>query len=181
MRYRFGQFDVNAERYELRRDGSVEAVEPLVFNLILFLARNPNRVISRDEVIEAVWSGRVVSDATVASAIKSARRALGDSGDSQNYIRTVRGRGFEFQAQVSTIELSRTSASPERLAPPPAYVAAEDPKPVLVVLPFTNLSAEADEYFADGLTEDIITNLSRFRDLRVIGGASSFHFKGGFG
>jgi TolB-like protein len=178
MRYRFGQFDVDTERYELRRDGSVEAVEPLVFNLILFLARNPNRVISRDEAIEAVWSGRVVSDATVASAVKSARRALGDSGDSQNYIRTVRGRGFEFQAQVSTIELSRTSASPERLAPRPSYVAAEDPKPVLVVLPFTNLSAEADEYFADGLTEDIITNLARFRDLRVIGGASSFQFKG---
>jgi DNA-binding winged helix-turn-helix (wHTH) protein len=57
MRYRVGQFEVDAERYELRRDGSVEAVEPLVFNLILFLARNPNRVISRDEVIEAVWSG----------------------------------------------------------------------------------------------------------------------------
>ena len=84
MRYLIGQFEVDSDRYELRRDGSVEAVEPLVFNLILFLARNPNRVISRDEVIEAVWSGRSVSDATVASAIKSARRALGDSGDSQN-------------------------------------------------------------------------------------------------
>src|ERR1700721_2160869 len=117
MRYRFGQFDVNAERYELRRDGSVEAVEPLVFNLILFLARNPNRVISRDEVIEAVWSGRVVSDATVASAIKSARRALGDSGDSQNFIRTVRGRGFEFQAEVLTIEHPKTPAVATTLTP----------------------------------------------------------------
>jgi DNA-binding winged helix-turn-helix (wHTH) protein len=117
MRYLIGQFEVDSDRYELRRDGSVEAVEPLVFNLILFLARNPNRVISRDEVIEAVWSGRTVSDATVASAIKSARRALGDSGDSQNYIRTVRGRGFEFQAEVLTVEHTKTSAVLENLNP----------------------------------------------------------------
>jgi DNA-binding winged helix-turn-helix (wHTH) protein len=157
MRYLIDQFEVDSDRYELRRDGSVEAVEPLVFNLILFLARNPNRVISRDEVIEAVWSGRVVSDATVASAIKSARRALGDSGDSQNFIRTVRGRGFEFQAEVLTIEHPKTSAVSDNLTPQPSPVAADDPKSILVVLPFTNLSAETDEYFADGLTEDIIT------------------------
>jgi TolB-like protein/tetratricopeptide (TPR) repeat protein len=181
MRYLIDQFEVDSDRYELRRDGSVEAVEPLVFNLILFLARNPNRVISRDEVIEAVWSGRVVSDATVASAIKSARRALGDSGDSQNFIRTVRGRGFEFQAEVLTIEHPKTSAVSDNLTPQPSPVAADDPKSILVVLPFTNLSAETDEYFADGLTEDIITNLARFRDLRVIGGASSFQFKGRVG
>ena len=177
MRYLIGRYEVDSDRFELRRDGSVEAVEPLVFNLILFLVRNPNRVISRDEVIEAVWSGRSVSDATVASAIKSARRALGDSGDSQSMIRTVRGRGFEFHAEVLTIEGPNTSVS-ENLTPQLSRVAAVDPKPIVVVLPFTNLSAQTDEYFADGLTEDIITNLARFRDLRVIGGASSFQFKG---
>jgi TolB-like protein/Tfp pilus assembly protein PilF len=133
-------------------------------------------------MVEVVWQGRAVSDATISSAIKSARRALGDSGDSQSFIRTVRGRGFEFQAHV---------ASEARAMPAPAAASAavgqpasvrtgrcEDPKPVLLVLPITNLSAETDEYFADGLTEDIITNLARFRDLRVIGGASSFQFKG---
>jgi TolB-like protein len=167
MRYRFDQFEVDAERYELRRDGAAQAVEPLVFDLILFFARNANRVLGRDEIVEAVWQGRAVSDATISSAVKSARRALGDSGDSQSYIRTVRGRGFEFRAAIGAEDL-----------PQPAADVGHDPKPVLVVVPFTNLSAEADEYFADGLTEDIITNLARFRDLRVIGGASSFQFKG---
>ncbi len=179
MRYRFDQFEVDTDRYELRRDGLIQPVEPLVFDLIVFLARHPRRILSREEVVETVWEGRSVSDATISSAIKSARRALGDS---PNYIRTVRGRGFEFQAEV-------TSDSPDPAVPPGAapnttrqrsmvHTATTDPKPVLVVLPFTNLSAESDEYFADGLTEDIITNLARFRDLRVIAGASSFQFKG---
>ncbi|HKD57462.1 MAG TPA: winged helix-turn-helix domain-containing protein [Hyphomicrobiaceae bacterium] len=180
MRYRFDEFDVDTDRYELCRAGKVQPVEPLVFDLIVFFARNPNRLISRDELVEAVWQGRAVSDATISSAVKSARRALGDSGDSQSLIRTVRGRGFTFQAQVET-----AAAQPAQGAAPPIVLpksigkaTSEDPKPVLVVLPITNLSAETDEYFADGLTEDIITNLARFRDLRVIGGASSFQFKG---
>src|SRR5215471_4401155 len=104
MRYRFDQFEVDTDRYELRRQGAAQPVEPLVFDLIAFFARNPNRVVSRDQIVEAVWQGRAVSDATISSAVKSARRALGDSGDSQNVIRTVRGRGFEFQAQVTTEE-----------------------------------------------------------------------------
>src|SRR5262245_10670174 len=180
MRYRFDPFDVDTDRYELRRGGSVQPVEPLVFDLIVFFARNPNRLISRDEMVEAVWRGRAVSDATISSAVKSARRALGDSGDSQSLIRTVRGRGFAFQARVE-MDAAQSAHGAVPPAVHPATVgkgAREDPKPVLVVLPIANQSAETDEYFADGLTEDIITNLARFRDLRVIGGASSFQFKG---
>jgi TolB-like protein len=138
-------------------------------------------VITREEIIEAVWNGRAVSDATISSAIKSARRALGDTGDSQNYIRTVRGRGFEFQAEIVADNESKPmpmSALAVAHQGAGARATSIDSKPVLVVIPFTNLSAESDEYFADGLTEDIITNLARFRDLRVIGGASSFQFKG---
>jgi len=182
MRYRFDAFEVDADRYELHRDGVAQPVEPLVFDLILFLARNPNRVVTREEVVEVVWEGRAVSDATISSAIKSARRALGDSGDNQSYIRTVRGRGFELQAQIATDDQVRSNA--EVVAPSVRRQAAAnsdpvvDPKPVIVVVPFTNLAADADEYFADGLTEDIITNLARFRDLRVIGGASSLQLKG---
>ena len=181
MHHCFDQFEVDTERYELRRSGVAQSVEPLVFDLIVFFASNPNRVIGRDEIVKVVWQGRAVSDATISSAIKSARRVLGDNGDNQSFIRTVRGRGFEFRAQVTTDK-----------EPVPAHSAVantdtgtldsgsplEDPKPVLVVLPIANLNAETDEYFADGLTEDIITNLARFRDLRVIGGASSFQFKG---
>ena len=181
MRYRFDQFDVDTDRYELRRGGKVQPVEPLVFDLIVFFARNPDRLISRDEMVEAVWRGRTVSDATISSAVKSARRALGDSGDSQSLIRTVRGRGFAFQARVEMDAAAQSAHGAVIPVVAPKTVGKgtpEDPKPVLVVLPITNLSAEADEYFADGLTEDIITNLARFRDLRVIGGASSFQFKG---
>ncbi len=191
MRYRFDDFEVDTDRYEIRRNGEVRPVEPLVFNLIAYLVRNPNRIISRDDVIGEVWGGRIVSDATVSSCIKSARKALGDSGDSQSYIRTVRGRGFEFQASLSVIEGSApaeplaaatVSAAPAPERKPAETIrdrAADDgAKPMLVVLPLANLNDDADEYFADGLTEDIITNLSRFRDLRVIGGASSFQLKG---
>jgi len=177
MTWRFGDFEIDADRYELRRAGVAQAVEPLVFDLLLFLARNPGRVIPRDEVVGHVWQGRAVSEATISSAVKSARRALGDSGDSQNYIRTVRGRGFEFLGSVT--EAADTAPVPRvAAASAPRPGPAADTRPTVAVLPFTNLSAEADEYFADGLTEDIITNLSRFRDVLVIGIASAFRFKG---
>ena len=187
MQYRFDDFEVDAERFELRRGGEAQPVEPLVFDLIVFLTRNANRVLGREEIIEHVWGGRAVSDATIASCIKSARRALGDSGDSQSYIRTIRGRGFEFQARVALAE--EPQPAPSAPSPPPVTlppqsasaglrVATTQPLPVLAVLPFANLSADVEQYFADGLTEDIITNLSRFRDLRVIAGASTFQFKG---
>ena len=102
MRHRFDDIEVDADRFELRRQGEACHVEPQVFDLMLHFIRNPNRIISRDEVIEAVWQGRIVSEATISSAIKSARRALGDDGDSQKYLRTVRGRGFEFVGSVKT-------------------------------------------------------------------------------
>jgi len=176
MTWRFDAFEIDADRYELRRAGEVVAVEPLVFDLLLFLVRNPGRVVSRDDVVAQVWSGRAVSEATISSAVKSVRRALGDTGDSQNYIRTIRGRGFEFRADVTRADdvpsASAGGGAPARIAQP------TDTRPVVAVLPFTNLSAEADEYFADGLTEDIITNLSRFRDVLVIGISSAFQFKG---
>ena len=184
MRHRFGDFEVDTDRYEIRRSGKVQPVEPLVFDLIAYLVGNANRVITRDDVIAAVWQGRIVSDATISSCIKSARKALGDSGDSQSYIRTVRGRGFEFRTPVAAIEDSAPAAAAPALPARPAVeggrepAAEDDAKPILVVLPLANLDADVNEYFADGLTEDLITNLARFRDLRVIGGASSFQLKG---
>src|SRR5215469_5013171 len=173
MRYQFGDFELSAERYELRRSGVVLIVEPLVFDLILFHSSRPGRVLSRNEIVDGVWQGRLVSEATIDGCIKSARRLLGDSGHSQSYIRTVRGRGFEFAAPVTaqdegqpTINFSQGEASASR-NPPAADVSplAAPPRPVLAVFPFANQSTEADDYFADGLTEDVVTNLSRFRDL----------------
>src|SRR5271165_1828744 len=104
MRYQFGDFELATERYELKRNGIARHVEPLVFDLILFLLRSPGRVVSREEIVDGVWQGRLVSEATIDGCIKSARRILGDSGDNQSYIRTVRGRGFEFASQVTALD-----------------------------------------------------------------------------
>src|SRR5215211_4661531 len=113
MRYRFGGFEIDARRYELRRDGVPCHVEPLVFDLLHFLARHPGRVLTRDEIVQQVWQGRSVSDATIAGCVKAARRALGDSGEEPTYIRTVRGRGFEFTAQVTAEEPAGDAPAPE--------------------------------------------------------------------
>lgn len=176
MRYGFDGFELDAGRYELRRDGEPCRLEPLVFDLLHFLVRNPGRVLTRDEIVDQVWQGRAVSDATIAGCVKAARRALGDSAEDPLYIRTVRGRGFEFTARVDSAG-STAPAAPTPPQPEAPRHAGPSPLPVIAVLPFANLSAESDEYFADGLTEDIITALSRFRDLRVIAGASTFPFK----
>src|SRR5215218_1546989 len=104
MRYRFDGFEIDARRYELRRDGALRRVEPLVFDLLLFLARHPGRILTRDEIVQQVWQGRNVSDATIAGCVKAARRALGDSGEEPAYIRTVRGRGSEFTVRVTAEE-----------------------------------------------------------------------------
>jgi TolB-like protein len=184
MRYRFDSFEIDTDRFELRRDGVAQPVEPLVFDLLACFARHAGRVMGRDEIVDRVWQGRAVSDATISSCVKSARRVLGDDGDSQNYIRTVRGRGFEFRGRITTLDDGSSAPRPTQtpsdrpVTVPPMRAACSDSKPVIAVLPFANLSAEVDEYFSDGLTEDIITNLSRFRDLRVIAGASTFRFKG---
>jgi TolB-like protein len=197
MRYQFSDFELATERYELRRNGIALHVEPLVFDLILLLLRSPGRVVSRKEMVERIWQGRLVSESTIDGCIKSARRILGDSGDNQSYIRTVRGRGFEFAAPVKALDESsvnssrdhaqehpREGAAPKEAAPTGHPLATNvspsgtAPRPVLAVFPFANRSAEADDYFADGLTEDIVTNLSRFRELRVIAAGSTLKFRG---
>jgi TolB-like protein/DNA-binding winged helix-turn-helix (wHTH) protein len=197
MRYQFGDFELATERYELRRNGIALHLEPLVFDLIHFLLRSPGRVVSRDEIVDGVWQGRLVSESTIDGCIKSARRILGDSGDNQSCIRTVRGRGFEFAAPVTVLDESSVNSSREQIQEHPGKGTATNepslpghplashvspsgtaPRPVLAVFPFANQSAEADDYFADGLTEDIVTNLSRFRDLRVIATGSTLQFKG---
>jgi TolB-like protein len=173
MRLIVDDIEIDTERFELRRNGEAFHVEPLVFDLMRFFAANPGRVVGRDEIINSVWQGRIVSDATISSCIKSARRAFGDDGDSQKYIRTVRGRGFEFVGTIAN-EAGVADAAQSHA---PLREHAMAAKPFIAVLPFANLSAEVEEYFSDGLTEDIIMNLSRFRDLRVIASASTFQYK----
>src|SRR5689334_16831722 len=90
--FRFGEFEIDLGQQELRRSGQAVRVEPQVFDLLLHLVRNRTRIVSKDELIEAVWQGRAISDAALSSCVSAARRAIGDSGEQQALIRTVHKR-----------------------------------------------------------------------------------------
>src|SRR5688500_8298734 len=98
MIYAFGHFELDLAAVELRARGTAVGIEPQVFALLALLVENRERLVSKDEIVEKVWDGRVVSDAAVASRVKSARQALGDDGKSQQYIKTVHGQGYRFVA-----------------------------------------------------------------------------------
>jgi adenylate cyclase len=156
-RLRFGDVEIDVDAFELRRAGTLHPVEPQVFELVCYLARNAGRLVTKDELIEQIWNGRIVSDATLASRIKSARRAIGDDGEQQKWIRTVHGRGVRFVGECATARAMTEAAidAPSR--------------PAIAVLPFECLSARPEpDYLADGLTEDIITDLSRVSGLLVV-------------
>ena len=99
MIYKFGQFELDLAAVELRAGGNVVDLERQVFALLALLVENSERLVSKDEIIEKVWDGRIVTDAAVASRVKSARQALGDDGKSQQFIRTIHGQGYRFVAQ----------------------------------------------------------------------------------
>src|SRR5262245_20517412 len=101
MKYSLGSCTVDTEAYEIRRDGVPVPVEPQVFDLLVFMLRNPGRLVTKDEIFEHIWHGRIVSDAALSSRVRSMREAIGDDGASQALIRTVRGRGFRLVGQVT--------------------------------------------------------------------------------
>jgi TolB-like protein len=167
-------FSIDTDRRELRRRGELCSVEPQVFDLLEYLLRNRDRVVSRDDVLSAVWNGRIVSEATLASRINAARTAIGDNGEDQRLIRTIPRRGIRFVGVVHAHD-KPTNRPPEEFVPN----ALSPSKPSIAVLPFTNMSDDTlQEYFADGIVEEIITALSRFSSLFVIARNSSFTYKG---
>ena len=103
MIHRFGEWELDTDRYELRVKGEPQTLEPQVFRLLVVLVENGNRVVTRDELMDTVWNGRIVSDSTLASRIKSARQAIGDSGERQTYIQTVHGRGYRFVGSSTAV------------------------------------------------------------------------------
>lgn len=160
MRYRFGDTILDTDSYELKRRGVVQKVEPMVFDLIVHLVANPQRVFSRDELIQSVWKGRIVSDSTVATCIKSARKALGDDGRQQNSIETVRNRGFRFVADVA----SEPQNDGSRQVPPDSDVW----QPSLLILPFECLTDDGEHRaLASQLTVELGTILTRVPLLRI--------------
>jgi DNA-binding winged helix-turn-helix (wHTH) protein len=144
----------------------LRSVEPQVFDLLEFLIRNRDRMVSRDDVLAAVWNGRIVSESTLASRINAARSAIGDNGEDQRLIRTVLRKGIRFVGAVrEEQELAATGVAAEQ-----AKVVLPLPdRPSIAVLPFSNMSGDPEQdYFADGMSEDIITGLSKLRWFFVI-------------
>jgi len=174
VRFLFGEYGLDLDRRELWRGGALVPTGPQVFDLLAHLVQNRARVVSKDDLLEAVWSGRIVSESTLTSHINAARKAVGDSGEEQKLIRTVARKGFRFVGAVTEAAPSVGRGDAE-----PAGALALPDKPSIAVLPFQNLSGDPEqEYFADGVVEDIITALSRMHWLFVIARNSSFTYKG---
>jgi TolB-like protein len=171
--FRFGDHVLDTERRELRRGAESVALEPQVFDLLTYLVRNRGRVVSKHDLINGVWGGRTVSDSALTTRLNAARKAVNDSGAMQRVIRTLARKGVRFVAEVTE---DRTV---EAAAATPAPLLALPDKPSIAVMPFANLSGDPkQEYFADGMVEEIITALSRIRWLFVIARNSSFTYKG---
>src|SRR6185437_8037837 len=174
MQFLFGDHTLDADRRELRRGAEPISVEPQVFDLLIYLVENRDRVVSKDDLIAAVWGGRVVSDSTLTSRINAARKAVGDSGDNQRLIRTIARKGLRFVGSVSLppqdAERTRaTSLPPHEVRKQPRPALPPSDRPAIAVLPFDNMSGDPEqEYFSDGITEDIITALSKLRWFFVI-------------
>jgi TolB-like protein/Flp pilus assembly protein TadD len=176
LRYFFDDFSFDTARRELRRGTDVIAVAPRVFDLLNYLIGNRERVVSKDELIRAIWEGRIVSDAALDTRLNAARNAIGDSGDEQRLIKTFRRKGVRFIGAVHETPAS-TGATVTTNSPTPAFAAPG--KPSLVVLPFANLSPDPEqEYFVDGVTESLTTDLSRMVGIFVIGRNTAFTYKG---
>ena len=170
MEFSFGDHVLDLDRRELRRGAELVALEPQVFDLLVYLVQNRDRVVSRDDLLTAIWGGRTVSESTFTSRVSAARRAVGDSGEVQRWIRTVPRKGVRF---VGVVEEARDAAAPPRRLP------TLPDKPSIAVLPFANIGGDPEqEYFADGMVEEIITALSRIRWPFVIARNSTFTYKG---
>jgi DNA-binding winged helix-turn-helix (wHTH) protein len=163
MLYRFENYDVDAQRRELRNAGELVPVEPQVFDLLEYLIRNRDRVVTKDDILTSIWGGRAVSESTLTSRINSARSAIGDSGKAQRLIKTLRHRGLRFVGAVREEhgpgEAIRDAIAAERGRPLDLPLPEI---PSIAVLPFANLSGDpAQDYFADGMVEEITMALGR--------------------
>ena len=183
MQFIFSDHRLDTERRELYRGSEPIALEPQVFDLLVYLLQNRERVVSKDDLFASVWGGRVVSELTLTSRINAARKAVGDSGEDQKLIRTVARRGVRFVGAVDTrsngANLAPAAAPRAEIHEQPRPAMPQPDRPAIAVLPFTNMSGDPEqEYFSDGISEDIITGLSKLRWFFVIARNSSFTYKG---
>jgi TolB-like protein len=173
----FGDCALDTDVREVRRVSALVSLTPQVFDLLDYLVRNRERVISKDELVASVWGGRAVSDSAITTRINAARAAIGDDGKTQRMIKTLPRKGFRFVGVVRE-EHKPAASSTDADADAPRPTLALPDKPSVAVLSFDNLQDDpGQDYFSDGITEDIITELSRFSELFVIASNSSFQYK----
>jgi TolB-like protein len=169
--YLVDHYAMDTDRRELRRGSDLVAVAPQVFDLLHYLVLHRERVVSKDELVHAIWNGRAVSDAALTTRLNVARAAVGDIGKQKRFIQTLPRKGVRFIGQVREAEGSLAT----RTKRPPAAAGG----PSIAVASFANLSSDPEQaYFADGLSEDLTTALSRFRWLAVITSGSRFRHNG---
>jgi DNA-binding winged helix-turn-helix (wHTH) protein len=162
VQFVFEDYVLDLDRRELTRGSKAIATGPQVFDLLVYLVQNREHVVSKDDLLGAVWGGRIVSESTLTSHVNAVRKAIGDSGEEQRLIRTIARKGFRFVGDV------REALDSPKPAPDAAPAPALPDKPSIAVLAFQNLSGDLEQdYFADGVVEDIITALSRIRWLFV--------------
>jgi TolB-like protein/Tfp pilus assembly protein PilF len=187
MRFRFEEFELDPELFELRRDGLPVELQRKAFDLLLHLLRNPERTVGKRELLDALWPDAVVEEGSLARAVSLLRRALDDSqarearaqrGGAERrrqvtagrrIVRTVHTRGYRLGVPVQRVERPRGPGDAVSLLP----------RPAVAVLAFSVAGGEPDqEYFADGIAEDLITLLACWRRFPVIARNSSFAYRG---
>ena len=179
MRYLFENYTLDAERRELRCGADAVSITPQVFDILSYLIRNRERVVSKEDLIGAVWNGRIVSDAALTTRLNAVRVAIDDTGEKQRLVKTLPRKGFRFVGTVREVERPATD-------PVGSAVRGDDtdavrtptPRLSIIVLPFANLSGDAgQDYFVDGITENLTTDLSRIGGSFVIGRHTAFAYK----
>ncbi len=153
----FGPFRLDRAAQELTRDGAAVAIEPQSLRVLEHLIRHRDRVVSRDDLISAIWGGRVVTDWAVSAAIKAVRAALNDDGHPKRYLKTVHARGFRFVGEVDAPDADTDTSY------------QTPPKSCILVREIRSSGALVeDDYLADGMTDDLITDLTRLTSARTL-------------
>lgn len=196
--YQFGDCVLDVARRELTLGGETVSVERKVMDLLIFLIDNRNRVVTKDEIQDAVWPGIIVTETALTRAIMKARRAIGDSAETQSLIKTVHGEGYRFAGGVTRLTGGAADDSPKRgvratvvalvavslvaLVTVLALLPSKDnagQRDIIAVLPFDNLSPDPEHaYFASGIQEEVLNEISRGTDLHVIARTSVAQYAG---
>jgi TolB-like protein len=165
--FRFGEFELDLDRYELRRGGKPVKTEPRVLELLHYLIEQRERVVPKEDLLDTLWADVHVSESALTTTIRDARRVLGDSPGAPQWIKTIYGRGFRFVGDIIA----------DAPAAPPVAAPAESKRKSIAVLPFTDLSPAHDQkHFCDGMAEELINTLTRLEELRVVSRTSAFDF-----